>query len=67
MGSDVTTRVLLLVSAILAACLIGLAASWSVWSADPRVGKALLTFGAAFGGTLALMITAFNFVMQSDA
>ncbi|MFG1869247.1 hypothetical protein [Micromonospora arborensis] len=67
MGSNVTTRVLLLVVAVLAASLTGVITSWVTRSAEPVNGRAIAAGGAAFGGTLALLITAFNFVMHPEA
>ncbi|MET8250544.1 hypothetical protein [Micromonospora sp. NPDC005197] len=67
MGSSTATRVLLLVVAVLAASLTGVITSWVTRSVEPNNGRAIVAGGAAFGGTLALLITAFNFVMQPDA
>ncbi|MEU8262023.1 hypothetical protein AB0C02_15535 [Micromonospora sp. NPDC048999] len=58
---------LLLVVAILAASLIGLIVGWVTWAIEQNAGKALLAGGGAFGGSLILMITAFNFVMNRSA
>ncbi|MBF5029609.1 hypothetical protein IRY44_07640 [Micromonospora sp. ANENR4] len=67
MSNNVATRVLLLVVAVLTASLIGVVAGLVSYAIEPNVGKALLTGGTAFGGSLVLMITALNFVMNRNA
>ncbi|MET8268502.1 hypothetical protein ACFYP0_27875 [Micromonospora arida] len=67
MGNNVTYRILLLIVALLAASLVGVIVGWAARTAEPSNGRALIAGGTAFGGTLALIITAFNFVMSTDA
>ncbi|MET7864893.1 hypothetical protein [Micromonospora taraxaci] len=67
MGNNVATRVLLLIIAISAAISIGLTTGWVTWEIEQSVGKALIAGGAGFGGSLALSITALNFVLKREA
>ncbi|MCG5438212.1 hypothetical protein [Micromonospora foliorum] len=67
MGYKVAIRLLLLVVAVLAASLVGVIVGWAARTVEPSNGRALIAGGTAFGGTLVLLITAFNFVMDPDA
>lgn len=67
MGNTVSTRALLLVNAVTASSLTGVVASWITSEIEQSIGKALLAGGAAFGGTLALLIVTFNFLARGDA
>ncbi|WFF09096.1 hypothetical protein O7622_11300 [Micromonospora sp. WMMD1076] len=67
MANNVSTRVLLLLVAVLAASLVGLVTGWISWALDPSVGKALLAGGGAFGATLIVLLTAINFVLKREA
>ncbi|MGC4809800.1 hypothetical protein ACLQ29_04625 [Micromonospora sp. DT228] len=62
-----STGILLLLVAILASSLVAMVIGWVTWAIEHSVGKALIAGGTAFGGTLALLITAFNFVMKREA
>ncbi|MGX4657243.1 hypothetical protein ACWCHM_26500 [Micromonospora sp. SCSIO 07396] len=67
MVNTVANRVMLLLIAVLAASLTGTIAGWITSEIEQSLGKALLAGGTAFGGTLALLIVAFNFLTRSDA
>ncbi|MCX5070155.1 hypothetical protein OOJ91_30345 [Micromonospora lupini] len=66
MGKNVATRVLLLVVAVLAASLVGMAVGWINWATKQSTGEAVIAAGAAFGGALAVVILSYNFVMRRD-
>ncbi|MEU7590887.1 hypothetical protein AB0A95_31910 [Micromonospora sp. NPDC049230] len=65
-GNDVTTRVLLLIVAVLTASLIAMSVGWISWANERRAGHAIIAAGAAFGGALGLMIVSYNFVMHQE-
>ncbi|WP_329105485.1 hypothetical protein OG792_32765 [Micromonospora sp. NBC_01699] len=64
---DTTTRALWLAVAVLAAAFIGAAAGTITWQESKDAGDAVLVGAGAFGGGLALILTAIRFVTDRSA
>ncbi|MET7864894.1 hypothetical protein [Micromonospora taraxaci] len=67
MGNSTATRILLLIVAVLAACLAGMTVGWVTWAIEPSAAQTLIAGGSAFSSALALMLASYNFVMRRDA
>ncbi|MBE1485294.1 hypothetical protein [Plantactinospora soyae] len=64
---DTATRALWLAVTALAGAIIGVAAGLISWAGSRNPGEAILVGGAAFAGTLALILMAIRFVADRDA